>query len=175
MKYNKEDINLVRFQLENCESVTVPSVCFKYLSIVTVNDICDIEAHIMDNGSVEGSLFDTKSPLQRLDYYPDVTHVIIELNNNEKFGFRPIWSDADYNGENNEYQKTKLINYKELKLSISKNNKKLSIYEVLKLEDGTIVTDEKGNEYVVEEDDECKYLFDTYVTDKILNSKFTIK
>ncbi len=71
-------------------------------------------------------------------------------------------------------KKQNYLNYKEIKLSINKNNKKLSISEVLKLDDGTIVIDGGGKEYKVEEDG-CKYLFDTYVTDKIINSKFIIK
>ena len=61
-------------------------------------------------------------------------------------------------------------------MSINKRNKKLSIKEVLKLKNGTIVVDKNNNEYCVGVDkNKNKCLINTYITDKIIYSKFIIK
>lgn len=174
--YTKNEIKTITFGLENLENVVIPKKCFKDLKITTFEDKCEVEAHILDDGSVDGYIFDTKSPLQRLNYYNDITHIYIILDDGDELTYKPIWCDEDYNGENNKYQKTKLFNYKEIKLSINKRNKKLSIKEVLKLQNGTIVVDKYNNEYCVGIDkNKNKCLVNTYVTDKIIYSKFIIK
>lgn len=174
--FTKNEIKKATFILENLEDVVVPKECFKYLKIKTFKNKCEIEAHIIDNGSINGYLFDTKSPLQRLDYYNDIVYVYLELDNGKQLKYELVWYDENYNGQNNEYQKTKLFSYKELKLSVRKSNKTLSIKDVLKLKEGTIVVDENNNEYCVGIDkDKNKCLVDTYVTDKIIYAKFTNK
>lgn len=172
-KYNKQDIISVKFILENCENVRIPQNCFKYFELNETNDGYELNAHIIDNGSLDGYLFDTKSPLQRLNYYSDICHINLELLNGEVINISPVWNPED--NQNNTFQSSKLISYKEIVISINKYEKELSIKDVLKLQHGTIVVDDEGDEYIVEEDEECKYLFDTYITDKILNSTFKIK
>ncbi len=108
--YNKDEIKEVKFTLENCENVIIPNECFKSLIISVNGTKCEIEANIIDNGKLDGYLFDEKqSPLQRLDCYPDICWIYSELYNGYKISCNPVWDDADYNGENNEYQKTELF------------------------------------------------------------------
>lgn len=174
--YTNNEIKMITFGLENLENVVIPKKCFKNLQIKAFGNECEVEAHIIDDGSIDGYIFDTKSPLQRLNYYDDITHIYIVLNNEDEVVYKPIWYDEDYNNDSNKYQKTKLFNYKEIKLSINKCNRKLSIREVLKLKNGTIVTDKHNNEYCVGIDEnKNKCLINTNVTDKIIFSKFIIK
>ena len=172
-KYNNQDIISVEFILENCESVWIPQNCFKYFKLNETNDGYEMEAHIIDNGSLDGYLFDTKSPLQRLNCYSDICHINLKLANGEAINISPVWCPED--DQNNNFQSSKLISYKEIVISINKYEKELSIRDVLKLQHGTIVVDDEGCEYVVEEGRECKCLFNTDITDKILDSIFKIK
>lgn len=171
--YNKQDIISSEFILENCESVCIPQNCFKYFKLNETNDGYEMDAHIIDNGNLDGYLFDTKSPLQRLNYYSDICHINLKLSNGKMININPVWCPED--DQNNNFQSSNLISYKEIIISINKYEKELSIRDVLRLQHGTIVVDDEGNEYIVEEDEECKYLFDTYITNKILDSTFKIK
>lgn len=171
--YSKKDIRMVKFILENCETVWIPQECFNDFETNYTNDGYELEAHIIDNCNLDGYLFDTKSPLQRLNCRPDICSVELELVNGEEVELALVWSPEGYSDNN--FQTSELFSYKELKLSINKYNKVFSIQDVLKLGKGTVVIDENGKEYTVEEDEECKYLFDTYFTDVVLYSKFKIK
>lgn len=173
INYNKKDVKIAKFILENCETVWVPQECFISFEANCTKDGYELEAHIIDDCNLDGYLFDTKSPLQRLNCRPDICSIELELINGEDVELDLVWNAEGY--QDNNFQSSQLFSYKELKLSINKYNKVLSIQDVLKLEDGTIVIDQDGKEYKVEEDEICKYLFDTYFTDTILYSKFKIK
>lgn len=173
--YNKNDIKMVKIILENCETVWIPQNCFINFEAKYTNDGYEIEAHIVDKGNLDGYLFDTKSPLQRLHHRPDICSIELELVNGDDIDLDLVWNPENY--QDNSFQNSQLFSYKELKLSINKYNRKFSIQEVLKLEDGTVVIDEDNNEYLVceDEDDHFKFLFNTYITDELLYSKFKIK
>ena len=110
-KYNNQDIISVEFILENCESVWIPQHCFKYFELNETSDGYEMDAHIIDNGSLDGYLFDTKSPLQRLNYYSDICHINLKLANGEVISISPVWCPED--DQNNNFQSSKLISYKE--------------------------------------------------------------
>ncbi|MGL5381044.1 hypothetical protein [Clostridium sp.] len=170
--YNKKDIKIAKFILENCETVHIPQGSFIDFVANHTNDGYEIEATITDDNNLDGYLLGNRSPLQRLNCYTDIVSIELELINGENVELDVVWDD-DF--QDNCFQTSNLFGYRKLCLSISRFNKEFSIKEVLKLKDGTIVIDEDGKEYKVEEDDECSYLFDTYVTERILNAKFKIK
>lgn len=171
--YKKQDIKIAKFILENCETVTVPRDCFKRMDLDYTKEGYEVNVHIIDNGKVDGYLFGNRSPLQRLNYYDDICSIELKLNDDSEVEIDTVWNNED--GQTNSFQKSKLNGYRELKLSIDKHNRELTIYDVLKLPHGTIVIDDNSKEYKVEEDDKCKYLFDTYFTDEVLYAKFKIK
>jgi hypothetical protein len=171
--YSKKDVKMVKFILENCETVWIPQECLINFEANYTKDGYELDAHIIDNCKLDGYLFDTKSPLQRLNHRSDICSVELELVNGEEIELALVWNPEGYSDNN--FQTSELLSYKELKISINKYNKMFSIQDILKLEDGTVVMDQYGKEYRVEEDEDGKYLYDTFVTDYILCSKFKIK
>ena len=175
--YTKDDIVSIYFGLENHESFILSKSCFKELVIRQVEKrLFEIEAYIVDNGEIETciSAYKNLSPLQRLNKYRDIVHIHIELNDGSCVKGEAIWLYQSSNGDNR-YQETELLNYRELKLRISKDLVRLNLSEVLKLPDGTIVVDEDDNEYLVEWDEDYSYLSNTLVNSKIVRSKFKVK
>lgn len=175
--YTKDDIKSVYFGLENHESFVFPKSCFKELLVAEVDEkVFEISAHIVDNGEIETCITANNriSPLQRLNQYPDIVNIDIDLSNGETISGKAHWLHS-YSDENNRYQQTEFINYKELKLIISRGLIKLNLSDVLNLPEGTVVLDEDDNEYLVEWDEDYSYLSNTLVSSKILHSEFRVK
>lgn len=175
MKYTKKEIKNIIFTMSNHECVKLPISCFDKLDInILENNKYEIEAVLLDKGA---SFILTSNPLatplQRLSISPDIVDICIELINGEEVIGEFIWKSKNYSS--NLYQKTALKSYNELHLSIKESNLKLSLYQVLKLKPGTIVIDQNGVEYTIKKDKKLKYLDNTIVSNKILNSKFTVK
>lgn len=175
IKYTKEQVKEVNLMMSNHECIDIPTNCFKTLSLTQLEgNYFEIEAHIIDNGiDFSFSADFTISPLQRLNKEPHISHIEVILNNGEEINGQMIWSEGTY--PNNKYQKSKLISYKELLLSVKKSNLTFSLNKVLKFKPGTVVMDQEGVEYTVKRNKNVKYLENTIVSNKILNSKFTIK
>lgn len=175
IKYNKDDIECVTFITENGEGIITPHECFKELLIIEVNNKeFELSAKIIDKGMSFGGINDSSiSPISRLTKYNDISHIMIELVNGKTVKCDMLWSDLDY--DTNDFQTFSLINYKELNLSISRENLKLSLKDVLQLDKDTVVVDSDKNEYTITEENGDKYLKDTLVSLSLLNSTFTIK
>ena len=141
---NTQEIAEVEFMFENCECCTVPIECFKELSIKPLEkyhddelgkeyQICEVNFHVVDNCQIEMDLYTHDSFTQRVAKRHDIAQIIIEHTDGSQTNILPVWYDDGRSYfENNQYQQTELISYKEVKVSIAKSNKTYTLEEVLK-------------------------------------------
>ena len=141
---NTQEIAEVEFVFENCECCTVPIECFKELSIKLLEkyhddelgkeyQICEVNFHVVDNCQIEMDLYTHDSFTQRVAKRHDIAQIIIEHTDGSQTNILPVWYDDGRSYfENNQYQQTELISYKEVKVSIAKSNKTYTLEEVLK-------------------------------------------
>ena len=141
---NTQEIAEVEFMFENCECCTVPIECFKELSIKLLEkyhddelgkeyQICEVNFHVVDNCQIEMDLYTHDSFTQRVAKRHDIAQIIIEHTDGSQTNILPVWYDDGRSYfENNQYQQTELISYKEVKVSIAKSNKTYTLEEVLK-------------------------------------------
>lgn len=146
---NTQEIAEVEFVFENCECCTVPIECFKELSIKPLEkyhddeldkeyQICELNFHVIDNCQIEMELYDTQSFAQRVAQHHDIAQIIIKHTDGSQTNILPVWyEDGHPYFEDNQYQQTELISYKEVKISIVKSNKTYKLEEVLKSNHGS--------------------------------------
>lgn len=144
-----KEIAKVEFVFENCECCTVPIECFKELSINPLEkyfdeeldkeyEICEVNFHVVDNCQIEMDLHSTHSFAQRVAQRHDTVQIIIKYTDGSQTDILPVWyEDGQPYFENNQYQKSILHSYKEVKVSIAKSNKTYTLEEVLKSEHGS--------------------------------------
>lgn len=188
MIIKRENIKLIEFVFENCETIKIPIECFNKINIdewgeveheSTLNEFhCVIE----DNGDMKyGMGFDSfVAPMQRINKYDDITSIYIYFNNTDEYkdGFQLYinWG-SDYNRCDNINQRSNKISYSELELKIGEFAREFNISEVLEFDDNTKFYDAEGKEYRIYEDDETsvKYIFDEIISDKLINQTFYLK
>jgi len=120
-------IKRVKFGFENCESINVPSECFKTFAYEECiheqgnkyRYIKFLDCIIKDSGNMEynfgfGSL---TTPIQRLVQYNDIVHVDIIYEDDSSEEFVTNWFN-EYDMNNNDNQVSKLISYKEIHIQI---------------------------------------------------------
>ena len=146
---NTQEIAEVEFVFENCECCTVPIECFKELSIKPLEkyhddelgkeyQICEVNFHVIDNCQIEMELYDTQSFAQRVAQHHDIAQIIIKHTDGSQSDILPVWyEDGHPYFEDNQYQQTELISYKEVKISIAKSNKTYTLEEVLNSKHGS--------------------------------------
>lgn len=146
---NTQEIAEVEFVFENCECCTVPIECFKELSIKPLEkhhddelgkeyQICEVNFHVIDNCQIEMELYDTQSFAQRVAQHHDIAQIIIKHTDGSQTNILPVWyEDGHPYFEDNQYQQTELISYKEVKVSIAKSNKTYTLEEVLNSKHGS--------------------------------------
>ena len=146
---NTQEIAEVEFVFENCECCTVPIECFKELSIKPLEkyhddelgkeyQICEVNFHVIDNCQIEMELYGTQSFAQRVAQHHDIAQIIIKHTDGSQTNILPVWyEDGHPYFEDNQYQQTELISYKEAKISIAKSNKTYTLEEVLKSNHGS--------------------------------------
>lgn len=143
-------IEKVQFVFENCECCTVPIECFKELSIKIVEEsfdedlgkeyqICEVNFHVVDNCQIEMELYTIQSLAQRVAQHHDIAQIVVKHTDGSQSNILPVWYDEEDRPywEDNLYQQTELISYKEVKISIAKSNKIYTIEEVLKSKHGS--------------------------------------
>lgn len=177
MKFDESNVEKVCVIFENCESLTIPNSSFKKLEINLLNkNTCELEMHIVDDLKIIDGLFDEKeSPIARLAHYTDITMIDVKLKDKPSFTgiYDVVWNSVSM--YDNKYKENELISYREVKVSINKNNKKILIEQVLDLPIGTIIVDEDCNEYKVDVNEGGVFLSGAIVSEKILKSKFILK
>lgn len=174
-----DNVKNIIISMSNYETLEVPIECFKNIKISETSNPNEVEldACIVDNGIryiMTSNLY--TSPIKRLSMSPSISSITVKYTDGKKIDKNVVWNSKDYS--ENRYQKTKLINYKEIEISIKESNNTFSINTALKLKSGTTIVDTEGNEYKVSisrEFPKVKYLEDTIITDKLLKSKFRIK
>jgi hypothetical protein len=178
------EIKSIEFIFENCESIEIPYECFTQLDFKGLNKQDEqvtfesFKCVIEDKGNIEySSGFYNKTPIQRINYYNDITNIYIKYADNSFVHVKCPWyyeNEFDCSGDN-EFQQSKMPTYNKIELSIVNNSKWYNLNEALsKLEDGTKIEDQDGKIYTIyyDENEDMTYLFDTIVNNKILNSKF---
>lgn len=181
------EIKSVEFVFENCESVEIPVECFiesDFKDLKTVNGIVTFESFkcvIKDNDNIKYSSggFDNKTPIQRINYYNDITNIYINYTDNSYIQIKCPWYDVDSYSESNDFQYSNIQTQNTIELCIINNHlsnsRWFSLNEILdNFENGQKVKDQDGKIYTIcsEEDKGITYLFNTIVNNKILNSRF---
>lgn len=126
----EKTIKEVRFSFENCESICVPSNCFKTFSYEEGNPkegdtymrIEALDCVIKDNGNVDyyyGFANET-TPIQRIARRNDISHIDITYEDDSSKEYVIGWFD-DCDCNNNENQISELISYKEIHIKIRTN------------------------------------------------------
>lgn len=170
----EENIRYVALGFENCEGLQIPIENFEYLDINNNEVNCEIN---LSNNIVYGGFYKI-SPLERINKFNDIVHFeLLDKNKNIRKIDIP-WYDPEpgnpfVNSDNNEYQKTELVQWNKLKLSIKKDNKKFTLKEILKMNKEMIIKDTKENTYNIKQNKEGTYI-DTFVTFDLLETEFTI-
>lgn len=188
MKIKREDIKLIEFVMENCETIKIPMDCFEQINIDEwgevnhQNTLNELHCVIKDNGDMKyGMGFDSfVAPMQRISKYDDITSIYIYFNNTDEYedGFQLYinWGSG-YNDYSNINQRSNKISHSELELKIGEFAREFNISEVLEFDDNTKFYDAEGKEYRIYEDDETgiKYIFDEIISDKLINKTFYLK
>lgn len=173
MRWTHKDIKHVTFIFEDGDSIFVPASCFKDLLIASVPNGLEVEAHILDDGTITGKWKPLQSsPLQRLDATKDLETLDVELITGETFCGDAVWEAT--NSFLNLCIETQLKTYKECVISINRQNAKYDLKQVLHLPVGTIVVDEKGAKYELKRKGTDIYLDGAIVSYQTLNQTFKI-
>jgi hypothetical protein len=178
-------IKSVGFVFENCECVEIPFECFVEFEIKDIEKLSNEDTFesfkcvIEDKGGTKYTCggFGQKTPIQRMDYYNDITSIYITYNDNSQIQLFCPWYEENEccNSQYDDYQTSKMQSFNRIELNIINNSKWYNLEEILnKFEDGVKVKDQEENIYTIyyEEDNGLTYLFDTTVNNKILNSRF---
>lgn len=163
------------FVLENGESIIVPYECFKKFD--DSNGECNFI--IKDNGGIRYKRtcgVNTINPLQRLNYHNDITKIYIKYDDNTENIIRPNWYyENDYDiPQNNQYQKSELLSFNELHISISKNNYTLSLSEVFDLNDRAVVEGVNSKEIFRIKDGRITSVNPIAITQEFVNDRYII-
>lgn len=176
-KINVNEIKKIKLIFENCESVTLPIESFGKLKLDLVDNCVEMECRINDIETIDFSrLHNYESPISRIYKHNDITAIVLHYHNEKSIRLNTVWYFEDkFSCEVvNDYQKSKLINYRQLDLSIKKENKTYTIFDIFRLEEDTKIIDSKNNVYTISEDEDGKYLEDIIVDNKIINETFRL-
>lgn len=124
MEYNKSDLISVRFILENCEDMIIPSPCFEYFKLKQYNDTdeYELECKIRKQDNINHYDFGTNiySPIQRLNKFNDITRCNLLLNNKQEVSCTLVWKGMF--DDENKYQRSELESFKEIEIKIKVDN-----------------------------------------------------
>lgn len=120
------NVKSVEFVLENCEYITVPKGCFKGLELIEYeNEEYELDCKIYGVDSIVYSslsqLSSKQNPLKRLNEYNDIVRLVITYIDDSTKTFDLVW--LDWHGDDNDFQTTNMISYKELDISVKVNNR----------------------------------------------------
>lgn len=115
----------IEINFENQEGVIVPYECFKKFDYCLKDDtyIETLNCLIEDNGKlkyvgilVKNNIIPMISSIQRLAQFNDISSIKIIYEDNTSRILPVIWEDGGL--YNNNYQKSKLLNYREVSIKI---------------------------------------------------------
>lgn len=168
-------IKEVKFLLENCESIIVPYECFKEFD----DSNGEYNFTIKDNGCIDyGETFSSneKTPLQRLNHYDDIVKIYVKYDDDTESIIRPDWyyeNEWD-NPQNNQYQKSELLSFNELHISISKNNYTLSLSDVFSLDGEIIIEGVNSKKRFRIKDKSITSIKPSAITQEFINDRYII-
>lgn len=168
-------IKEVEFLLENCESIIVPYECFKEFD----DSNGEYNFTIKDNGQIRyGTTFgnNTTTPLQRLNLFDDITNMYLKYEDNAESPIRINWyykNEWD-NPQNNQYQKSELLSFNELHISISKNNYTLSLSDVFSLDGEIIIEEVNSKKRFRIKDKSITSIKPSAITQEFINDRYII-
>jgi hypothetical protein len=184
----KNEIKSIEFIFENCESIEIPIEYFTKIDFKGLNKYDNdtaifekFECVIEDKGNIEYSNgFDCQTPIQRINYYNDITNIYIKYEDNSFVKIACPWYNPIHCPNSNLFQssnsnKSNIVELSIIKDCLNYNAQWISLSDVLNtLEDGTKIKDQDGKIYTVyfDKKDNATYLFNTTVNNKLLNSKF---
>lgn len=177
------DIKEVEFIFENCEYAVFPSECIETLKVEpkfeelhdedTVS-LFECTLNLFPNAKMLGFGGDI-SPVHRLCQYNDLVYIIVHFTDDTELKVYMPW---DYDGGDcdNRNQSSELMGWKSCNLKIQKNSKAYNLYEIFELPMELYETikfiGSDGKTYILEQEEDEKYLFDTIITDKLLKITF---
>lgn len=172
--------NYIEIVFENCKAIRIPERCIDIVELSKEN----VELIIKNDYDIEWIGFaGNNSPFERLRQSRDIVAIkliskLTSKDEKEKYNeiedeCKPTWfyEDEDNfwgNPNRNEYQKVEVVDFRTLKITINKENKKYTLNEILD-KVGKKFKDETGQVYEVLEEG-----INTYINKKILNSEFVL-
>lgn len=178
------NIKEVEFIFENCEWTVFPKECIKSLKIVpTLEELnnedkvhsFECELNLFPNARFGYSFNEHTTPIHRLCEYSDLVYIIIHFEDNTELKLYMPW---DYNGGdcNNINQSSKMIDWDSCILKVEENSKAYNLSEIFNFEVGDFekikFIGSDGKIYILDQDEDGKYLYDTFMCEKLLKMTF---